>query len=116
MPGERVCWVDAQLPPALARWIGARGQVAAHVLDLGLLETPDREIFRQARAAGCVVSTKDEDFVRLLEQHGPPPQVVWVTVGNARNAVLLALFDRVWDEVCRQLDANEALAEVADPP
>lgn len=86
------------------------------MLDLGLLETPDAEIFMRARAQGCVVITKDEDFVRLLDQHGPPPQVVWVTVGNVRNAMLLALFERVWDEVCRQLDANEALVEVADPP
>ncbi len=116
MPARRVCWIDAQLPPALARWLGSRGAVATHVLDLGLLETPDAEIFMRARAQGCVVITKDEDFVRLLDQHGPPPQVVWVTVGNVRNATLLALFERVWDEVCRQLDASEALVEVADPP
>ena len=116
MPAQRVYWIDAQLPPALARWIGVRGGLATHIMDIGLLKSPDREIFTQARAAQCVVITKDEDFVRLLEQHGPPPQVVWVTVGNVRNAVLLDLFERVWDEVCRQLDANEALVEVADPP
>jgi predicted nuclease of predicted toxin-antitoxin system len=28
--------VDAQLPPALARWLAAQGHEAAHVGDLGL--------------------------------------------------------------------------------
>lgn len=116
MPAERVYWIDAQLPLALARWICARGVVARHVMELDLLETPDHEIFTHARASGSVIISKDEDFVRLLEQYGPPPRVVWVTVGNVRNVALLALFERVWDEVCRQLDANEALVEVADPP
>lgn len=112
----RVCWVDAQLPPALARWIEEHGTAARHVADLELLTTPDQRIFTLARKGGHVVITKDEDFVRLLEQQGPPPQIVWVTVGNVRNATLLALFERVWDEVCQQLDANEALVEIADRP
>ena len=32
--------------------------------------------------------TKDADFAELLEQHGPPPQVVLVTCGNTSNARL----------------------------
>ena len=28
--------VDARLPPALAKWVIGRGQVAAHVFELGL--------------------------------------------------------------------------------
>jgi hypothetical protein len=42
-------------------------------------------------AEASVVVTKDEDFVRLLERHGPPPQIVWVTCGNVRNAALRAV-------------------------
>jgi len=30
--------------------------------------------------------TKDVDFVRLLEQHGPTPQVLRLTVGDTSNA------------------------------
>lgn len=85
--GPRV-WVDAQLPPALARWLaGEFGVDARHVDEAGLLGAADPAIFAAARAGGAdVVVTKDDDFVRLLDQHGPPPQVVWVTLGNLRNA------------------------------
>ena len=30
--------------------------------------------------------TKDEDFLTLFERRGPPPQVVWISCGNVRNA------------------------------
>ena len=32
--------------------------------------------------------TKDIDFVRLLEEFGPPPQIIWITCGNTSNANL----------------------------
>ena len=107
-------WIDAQLPQALAQWIIAEGARAAHVEELGLLRTPDSEIFAKARTAGAVVVTKDEDFVRLLEAQGAPPQVVWITVGNVRNPTLQALWIRSWHHVLIQLDAGEPLIEIAD--
>lgn len=58
-------WIDAQLPPALAAWIGAAGGRATDVDELGMLRAPDPEIFTAARAANAVVVTKDEDFVLL---------------------------------------------------
>ncbi|MBX9928145.1 MAG: DUF5615 family PIN-like protein [Gemmatimonadaceae bacterium] len=85
-------WVDAQLPPALAGWLSEWGAPARHLVELGLVAATDAEIFSAASAASAVVITKDEDFIRLLEEHGPPPQVVWVTVGNVRNARLRELF------------------------
>lgn len=109
-------WIDAQLPPALAEWIKAAGGRAAHVDELGMLRAPDPEIFTAARAANAVVVTKDEDFVLLLESEGPPPQVVWITVGNVRNAALHALFARSWPTVEALVIAGESLVEVGDPP
>jgi predicted nuclease of predicted toxin-antitoxin system len=40
--------VDAQLPPALARWLSAQGCPADHVADLGMAESPDRVIWEWA--------------------------------------------------------------------
>jgi len=37
--------VDAQLPPALAKWLVGQGHVASHVLDLGL-ERADAGVLR----------------------------------------------------------------------
>jgi len=35
------CLIDAQLPPALARWLTAEGHDAIHVIDVGLAQAPD---------------------------------------------------------------------------
>lgn len=111
--GRRV-WVDAQLPPALARWLAeSHGVDAAHVDAVGQLGADDAAIFEAARAGGAtVVVTKDQDFVRLLESRGPPPQVVWVTLGNMRNAALRDALLPVWPQVAALLANGEPLVEV----
>jgi predicted nuclease of predicted toxin-antitoxin system len=78
--GRRVIlWIDAQLSPALARWIReAFGIEAQAVRDLRLHNAKDPLIFKAARDARAVVMSKDEDFRLLVERLGPPPQVPWV--------------------------------------
>lgn len=114
--GAGEVWVDAQLPPLLATWLREWGTPARHVEDLELLTAADQDIFDAARRARAVVVTKDEDFVQLLEAHGPPPQVVWVTVGNVRNARLRSLVERHWPMIHEQLAAGEPLVELAESP
>ncbi len=41
--------VDAQLSPALARWIATQGHHATHVFDLGLQTADDPVIWERAR-------------------------------------------------------------------
>lgn len=107
-------WVDAQLPPALARWLTIEcGVTATHVHELGAASAPDPAIFAAARQAEVAVVTKDEDFVVLLERHGPPPQVVWVTAGNLRNAELRQLMVAAWPRVAELLAAGHPLVEVS---
>jgi len=85
-----------------------------HVQDVGLLEADDAVIFEAARVGGAaVVVTKDEDFVQLVERHGPPPQVVWVTCGNVRNAELRRIVLEAWPQVATLLAAGEPLIEVS---
>ena len=80
-----ILWLDAQLSPALASWISERfiPIQAVPVRELGLRNADDREIFSQARSAGAIVTTKDRDFLHLLFDQGPPPQVIWLRVGNS---------------------------------
>jgi predicted nuclease of predicted toxin-antitoxin system len=40
--------VDAQLPPAVARWLTEEGHDAQHVFDLGLHQATDRAIWAKA--------------------------------------------------------------------
>ena len=83
-------WLDAQLPPSLAGWINQQGLglEAVAVRALGLRDALDPEIFQAARQANALVMTKDRDFINLLEQNGPPPQVIWLRIGNSSNQAL----------------------------
>jgi predicted nuclease of predicted toxin-antitoxin system len=83
-------------------------------MDLAMLTAPDEGIFAAARRARAIVVTKDEDFVRLLETHGAPPQVVWMTMGKVRNPRLRTLFERHWPTIREQLLAGEPLVELSD--
>lgn len=40
--------VDAQLPPALARWLTEQGHHAQHVADIGMMAATDNQIWQWA--------------------------------------------------------------------
>jgi predicted nuclease of predicted toxin-antitoxin system len=103
-------WLDAQLPPALARWFQEQPWdiKAVAVRDIGLRDASDPEIFAKARAAGAVVMTKDQDFVRLLEVQGPPPQVIWLRLGNTSTGALKEVLSKLTPRSGRHADLLEA--------
>jgi predicted nuclease of predicted toxin-antitoxin system len=51
---------------------------SAHVVEVDLLERPDREIWDFARASGFTIITTDADFYELAAALGPPPKVLWL--------------------------------------
>ncbi|HLL74985.1 MAG TPA: DUF5615 family PIN-like protein [Pyrinomonadaceae bacterium] len=107
-------WIDAQMSPAIAAWLSANFAVTAvAVRDLGLRGAKDREIFLAARGAGAVVMTKDSDFVTLLEAHGPPPHVVWVTCGNTSNTRLKEVLTATMRRAIELLQSGEPLVEIS---
>lgn len=108
-------WIDAQLPPALARWLKAEHDVeAVHIEELGLLRAKDPEIFQAGRdwEREVVILTKDEDFPKLLRQHGPPPKVVWVRCGNVKNQELRSIMLEAWPPAEQRLAEGECLVEI----
>ncbi len=110
-----ILWVDAQLSPHLAPWLSDHFEVEAFsARRLGLRNAKDHEIFAEAREAGVVVMTKDRDFVDLLELHGPPPQVLWITAGNTSNAHLKVLFGKTLEKALVLIRQGEALVEISD--
>jgi predicted nuclease of predicted toxin-antitoxin system len=109
-----VIWVDAQLPPAIAAWISdAFGMEAKAVRELGLRDAMDRQIFLAAKRESAVVMTKDSDFIRLLDELGPPPQVIWVTCGNTSNARLKQILSSTLTDAVALLDSGEKLVEIS---
>jgi len=109
-------WVDAPLSPRIAHWVTANFPVTAQALrDIGLREAEDDEIFAAARAAVVIVLTKDSDFIRLLEQHGSPPKIIWLTCGNTSDAALQQILTRHLATALNLLDGGEDLVEIGGP-
>jgi predicted nuclease of predicted toxin-antitoxin system len=104
--------VDAQLPPALARWLLAGGHEAEHVGDRGMQTASDGAIWDYALASAVVIVTTDEDFARRKVLADRGPSVVWIRLPNTRRRELLAWFAAVLPEVLAALERGETLVEV----
>lgn len=104
--------VDAQLPPALARWLGERSLSATPVRELGPRESDDGSIWNFAAAGDWTVITKDEDFVARCVGNASAPAVVWLRLGNCTNRVLFAWLEPFLPEILRRLNGGEKPIEV----
>jgi predicted nuclease of predicted toxin-antitoxin system len=104
--------VDAQLPPALARWRVSKGYEAEHVADVGLASAPDNEIWRYALAVGSVIISKDEDFALRKVMASEGPALVWVRLPNSRRRELLSWFEQVLPHIDLALKRGESQIEV----
>ena len=111
-----ILWLDAQLSPLMAPWLEAQfpGLIVRAVRDLNLRDADDREIFHAARAAEAVVMTKDRDFITLLQADGPPPQVIWLRVGNSSNQALQNVLARTLTAAIQALETGEPWVEIRD--
>ncbi len=107
-------WLDAHLSPGIARWMSETFDlVALSARDVGLLGSEDEQIFFEARKAADIVITKDVDFVILLERHGSPPKIIWLTCGNTSDANLRMILTRKLPEALRLLESGENLVEIS---
>lgn len=104
--------VDAQLPPALARWLALHGHEAEHVGDIGMQAASDAAIWDHAPAHRAVVATKDGDFPQRKVLSGAGPAIIWVRTPNTRRRDLLAWFETVLPHVVSGLGRGETLIEV----
>ena len=104
--------VDAQLPPALARWLTEQGNTTEHVDDVGLRNSDDIVIWNYALSSGAIIVTKDEDFAERTARTTSGPVIVWLRIGNATNRVLLQWLTPRWAEITAHLDADDRLIEV----
>jgi len=105
--------VDAQLSPRIARWITSTIGLSGHPLrEIGLRDAEYDEIFFAARAADAIVLTKDNDFIRLLEERGCPPKVIWLTCGNTSDAALQEILKRHLSTALSLLNDGTNLVEI----
>ena len=101
--------IDAQLPPALCRWLHDRGHEAVHVSEIGMLAASDAAIADRAEAEGEVLVSKDEDFVvlRLPDRFA----LLWLRCGNATNAALEVWLKARWTRISSLLEKDERFIE-----
>ena len=108
-----ILWVDAQFSPKLAAWISDRfGIEASDLKALGLRDAGDFEIFSAARQGGAVVMTKDSDFLNLIDQHGTPPQLLWITCGNTSTEAMQRILESEFPRAQVLLGQGERIVEI----
>lgn len=102
--------IDAQLPPALCGRLRAKGYLASHVAEVGLLAASDDVSAAKASAENLVLISKDEDFaiLRLPDRFC----FVWLRIGNATNRALVAWLEPRCPGVLEALEAGERFVEV----
>lgn len=104
--------VDAQLPPALARWLAAEGHDAAHVGDFDMQAATNAAIWDHAIATASVIVSKDEDFAQRKVLADGGPVIVWIRLRNTRRRELLVWFERVLPDILEAIERGETLIEV----
>lgn len=104
--------VDAQLPPALARFLTDSGYPSEHVHDFAAEAYPDAQLWDRALAMNAVIVTKDEDFAIRSVCDSAPPAIVWVRLGNTRNKALLDSFVLLLPKIATALERSEKIVEL----
>jgi predicted nuclease of predicted toxin-antitoxin system len=74
---------DQNLSRFLVERVGSEFNGSLHVIQLGLDQATDREIWDWAGEHGFTIVSKDSDFYDLAESSGLPPKAIWLRVGNA---------------------------------
>lgn len=61
---------------------------------LGLEQVDDKALRQYAITHDFVIATKDADFYEMNLLYGPPPQIIWLKMGNqSKSATIKALLD-----------------------
>lgn len=106
-------WLNANLSPQFGAWLANEYKVDCKTVKaLGLRDAKDPETFKRAKEAGVVLVTKDKYFVDLVLRHGPPPQILLLTMGNTSNAMLKEICAKRFPKVLELLRAGEAIVEL----
>ena len=84
---------DENLSPRLVDLLHTRFPGSRHAGSAGLAGHPDRVVWDHARRHGLVIVSKDNDFRQLSFLFGPPPKVIWLSVGNAGTLDIARLLE-----------------------
>jgi predicted nuclease of predicted toxin-antitoxin system len=84
--------IDQNISHRILPHISPLFEEVAHVKALDWIDWNDHDIFMSARKLLFdAVITLDEDFNKLLLQHGKPPKIIWLKTGNCSTSKLSAV-------------------------
>ncbi|MFN7614479.1 MAG: DUF5615 family PIN-like protein, partial [Phycisphaerae bacterium] len=81
---------------------------SVHVDYLGMLVSRDSDVLNYAAVHGLCVVTKDDDFRQRALLVGPPPKVIWLSVGNASTKLVAGILNSRADAIRLFLNDPEA--------
>ena len=82
---------DENLSPLLPDLVADLFPLSRHVRQVGLLGADDSAIWEHAAANDFAIVTKNDDFRQMAVLRGPPPKVVWLTIGNCTTSLVSRL-------------------------
>lgn len=91
--------IDENLSPQLVRLLQDIFPGSLHIETAGLLSTEDDDIWEYARNRSLIVLTKDSDYRQLSLDHGHPPKVILIRIGNCRVREVKSLIRDHYDEI-----------------
>jgi predicted nuclease of predicted toxin-antitoxin system len=103
--------VDNQLPASLAQFLRSKGHDALHVMDIGMAQSGDDQVWAHAVADESIIVSKDEDFLHFAQRAKPPGRLLWVRLKNCRNAVLITAFDNSLRDIVAAFEAGQKIVE-----
>jgi len=96
---------DENLSPRLVDLLQPQFPASEHVDSVGMRGSSDSRIWQYAKDHGLMIVSKDNDFRQLSFLYGPPPKVVWLSVGNAGTELIVSLL-RARVDVLREFLAS----------
>lgn len=90
------------------------GLACLHASDLGHRQAEDQSLFLVARQRNAILVSKDSDFIDLLNEHGPPPNLIYITCGNTHNSALRVIFATHLPEAIAAIEAGEPMVEIGE--
>ncbi|HKJ33386.1 MAG TPA: DUF5615 family PIN-like protein [Balneolales bacterium] len=87
---------------------------AESVRAVSLRDALDREIFDKPRQEDVIIMTKDNDFIKLIDQYGTPPKLIWITCGNTTNAKMREILSKTLTKAKELFEKGENIVEISD--
>jgi predicted nuclease of predicted toxin-antitoxin system len=99
--------LDVNLSFRLLRRLEPAFPGSRHVDGIALPNRTDHAIWDYAGFHGFVIASKDNDFRQLSFLKGPPPKVIWLSVGNTGTDVIGDLLLRHQDRIAAFVEDPE---------